>query len=193
VRIVFSTHNEKYQVPKSPFSVPLSIDSVDLNEVVNHLLEIDEVHTFIFMVNENEVTTSLKDAISDLDQEQILDIQYFLPLDASVIQSDPIESWISSIHYMNGMIVCTLMDGTLEVFLSSNLTSSVSHSISSSPLTCSHTTSSYPDSTTNTGLLVGDKEGMVWHVRDVEGGRDSSSSFSPPFFSFLNLFLQPGK
>jgi len=122
------------------------------------------------MVNENEVTTSLKDAISDLDQEQILDVQYFLPLDASVIQSDPIESWISSIHYMNGMIVCTLMDGTLEVFLSSNLTSSVSHSISSSPLTCSHTTSSHPDSTTDTGLLVGDKEGMVWHVRDVEGG-----------------------
>ena len=125
------------QVSPSPFSLPLSVNRDGLNDIINALLQKSEPISFIFAVNDVEITGMLGDCIQDQNLEEILTIHYFVPIEASESDSTPTPAWISSIHATPSSIFTTLFDGTARLYNRHTLQETCVLPFSSTPLTCS--------------------------------------------------------
>jgi len=80
VRVSFTTKFEEYKVPDTSIAVPLGLRRKGLSEVINHLLELENVVPFEFLVVEKNafVRGTLEECIRDLrlSKEAVLKLEY---------------------------------------------------------------------------------------------------------------------
>ncbi|XP_039296742.1 ribosome biogenesis protein WDR12 homolog [Nilaparvata lugens] len=125
IQIRFVTKQEKYSVPDTPFAVPCSIASDELNALLKELLNetsIDDSHKsvlFDFAISNVLLRQPLDKHVSEvgLSTENVIDIEYFekfpSPEPEDCLMHD---DWVSSVHVKGNWILSGCYDNNVYLW-----------------------------------------------------------------------------
>lgn len=130
LQIKLLTWDESVSVPTTALSVPASLKSDGLNQLVKGLLketkdeeeyeqEGIERRTFDFLLGEDFVRGSLAEAAKDkgLTDENVLEVRY---VDSrpppEPLQSSDHDDWVGGVSCRNGQVLTACYDGTVNIF-----------------------------------------------------------------------------
>jgi len=125
VQIRLKTVHSEYAVPDTTLSVPVSVESEALNNLVKSLLrkDEDEIPTFDFIIADDLLRTSLDVFLNNHDEisrEIVLEILY-------VEQQSPPkpkknvshEDWVAGVSVLDSYIVSACYDNTVSIWMNS--------------------------------------------------------------------------
>ena len=126
VQIRLKTVHSEYAVPDTTLSVPVSVESDALNNLVKSLLQKDEdeIPTFDFIIADDLLRTSLDVFLNNHDEisrEIVLEILYVEqqspPKPKKNVSHD---DWVSGVSVIDNYIVSACYDNTVSIWVNSD-------------------------------------------------------------------------
>lgn len=113
----FITKHDDYKVADVPFAVPSKLGRYGLSEVINHLLELDPVVPFDFLLQNELLRTSLSTFLQShkLSSEEIVVIEY-MPIVGinGEAQSVDCPAWVGCLAKTDSAIAAGCYDGAVR-------------------------------------------------------------------------------
>ncbi|KAG6443742.1 ribosome biogenesis protein WDR12 homolog [Manduca sexta] len=124
LQIRFVTKQEKYAVPDSPYAIQSSVQSAELNNLVNAILKetaptIEKAVVFDFLVCGELLCTTLAEHLQQkgVSTEETLDIEYLERFPAPTPQDCLMhDDWVAAVHTHNNWILSGSYDNSIHIW-----------------------------------------------------------------------------
>ena len=123
LQIRLKTIHSEYAVPDSPLSIPVSVDTDSLNNLIKSLLGNDDVPTFDFIIADDLLRSTFDVFLQgrdDISREVVIDVLYIEQ------QSPPKpkknvnhEDWVAGVSALGNFIVSGCYDNTVTIWSNS--------------------------------------------------------------------------
>ncbi|XP_057299577.1 ribosome biogenesis protein WDR12 homolog [Hydractinia symbiolongicarpus] len=116
------TKLRKFNIPDSPFSLPVASGCTELNSLLKGILSEEEKSEhvkFDFLINGEFLRSTIQEYItrSDVSTESVIEIEYILKEDSPKLEQSLIhDDWISGLDISNQFIISGSYDNTVNIW-----------------------------------------------------------------------------